>query len=76
MIIRFMGPAIIVLALSFALVACNENPGAYSGGTASSGLQSGADAASNNMGFDPSKLGAGGGGGGTGGAGGGGGGGY
>jgi hypothetical protein len=74
--IRFMGPAIIVLALSFALVACNENPGAYSAGTGSSGLQSGADPASNTMGFNPSKLGAGGGGGGTGGAGGGGGGGY
>jgi hypothetical protein len=56
---RFVGPAIIVLGLSFALVACMEAPG-----TSPAGAQSGADAGSNSMGFQPSKLGAGGGGGG------------
>jgi hypothetical protein len=61
---RFVGSAIAVLALSLALVACMEVPGTSSTGTASSGAQSGTDASLNNSGFEPSKLGAGGGGGG------------
>jgi ABC-type oligopeptide transport system substrate-binding subunit len=63
MMMRFVGPAVAVLALSLALVACTEVPGTSSTGTASSGAQSGTDASSNNLGFDPSKLGGGGGGG-------------
>ena len=64
MMMRFVGPAVVVLALSLALVACMEAPGTSSSGTASSGAQSGTGASSSNMGFLPSKLGGGGGGGG------------
>jgi hypothetical protein len=62
--IRFFGPAAILLTLAFALIACESDPGMSSAGAGSSDGQPVANTAPPSFGFQPSKLGGGGGGGG------------
>jgi hypothetical protein len=62
--IRFFGAGAVILALAFALVACETNPGEPTVGPASSSALPNSNAASVGMGFQPSKLGGGSGGGG------------
>jgi hypothetical protein len=63
MMMRFLGPAAVALALSLALAACTMNPAGSSAGATSSGAQWETGSSLSQMVFEPSRLGGGGGGG-------------